>query len=172
MQTTLGRTGDYAVRAVLNITRSEGDRRKTREIAAAMDIPARFLTQILASLVAEGILHATAGPTGGYVLAKPAEEITLLEVVEAAEGPIALDKCVLSGGRCEWGEVCPVHIPWSRAQNAFREELAKASFADLRVSCEEISAGEYVLPPDAPLHELSTDRRCPDPHEEGIAQER
>lgn len=162
MQTTLGRKGDYSVRAVLNLARNEGDRRKAREIAGAMDIPERYLTQILASLVTHGILEATAGPNGGYVLARDPVNISLLEVVEAAEGPIALDRCVLQGGRCEWDEVCPIHIPWARAQNAFIEQLASTSFEELRVNCEEIAAGEHVLPADAPLHDELVDRRCPD----------
>ena len=158
MQTTLARKGDYSVRAVLNITRNEGYRTKTREIADAMDIPARYLTQILASLVAHGVLRATAGPAGGYVLAKPPEDISLLEVVEAAEGPIALDECVLKSGRCEWDDICPIHVPWARAQNAFRDQLAGTSFADLRLASDEITAGEFVLPADTPPHGLPADR--------------
>jgi Rrf2 family protein len=163
MQTTLGRKGDYSVRAVLNITRNEGDRQKTREIAAAMDIPERYLTQILASLVAQGILSATAGPNGGYVLAKVPEDISLLDVVEAAEGPIALDECVLKGGRCEWDEICPIHVPWARAQNDFRDQLASTSFADLQIASVEIAAGEFEVPLDTPPHSLPPERSRPDP---------
>ena len=158
MQTTLARKGDYSIRAVPDVTRNEGYRTKTREIADAMDIPARYLTQILASLVAHGILRATAGPAGGYVLAKPPEDISLLEVVEAAEGPIALDECVLKGGRCEWDDICPIHVPWARAQNAFRDQLAGTSFADLRLASDEIAAGEFVLPADTPPHGSPVDR--------------
>lgn len=159
MQSTLGRKGDYSVRAVLDLATNNGNRRKAREIATDMDIPHRYLTQILANLVQHGILEAVAGPTGGYVLARPPEEISLLEVVEAAEGPIGLEECVLRGGLCSWQDSCPVHIPWARAQNALAEQLAKATFADLAEYSGEIEAGTHELPVDTPPHEIATPRR-------------
>jgi Rrf2 family protein len=89
MQVALGRKGDYSVRAMLYLARHADDgRRKARVVATAMEIPHPYATQILANLVAEELLIATAGPDGGYELARPADEISLLEVVEAAEGPI------------------------------------------------------------------------------------
>ncbi len=128
MQIALGRKGDYSVRAMLDIARHGDDSlRKAREIADAMDIPPRFLTQILASLVRHGLLDAEAGPTGGYALARPSDAISLLEVAEAAEGSIALDECVLRGGPCGWVDVCPIHVPWSRAQNTLIAELASGA---------------------------------------------
>ena len=103
MRAVLGRKGDYSVRAVLDLaSHTEQGRRKAREIATTMDIPERYLGQILANLVREGLLVAVAGPDGGYELAREPEEITLLEVVEASEGSIGLDECVLKGGLCDW----------------------------------------------------------------------
>jgi hypothetical protein len=86
-------------------------------------------------------------------------EITLLDVVEAAEGPIRLDQCVLRGGPCDWDTSCPVHVPWNRAINALMEELAKTTFADLALHCAEIAAGTYVLPENTPPHAIVTPRR-------------
>lgn len=159
MQASLGRKGDYSVRAVLDLARHDGDRRKAREIASEMDIPHRYLTQILANLVQQGVLTAVAGPTGGYVLARPSQEITLLEVVEAAEGPIGLEQCVLRGGPCSWENSCPVHIPWARAQTALAEQLAATTFADMAEYAAELEAGTHELPADTPPHELPTLRR-------------
>ena len=158
MQASLGRKGDYSVRAVLDIARHNGERRKAREISDEMDIPHRFLTQILAELVQLGLLKAVAGRTGGYVLARPPSEISLLQVVEAAEGPIALDVCVLLGGPCSWEDSCPVHIPWARAQNAMAEHLAATSFADLIGIADEIDCGTHMLPDDTPPHKIPTPR--------------
>lgn len=153
MQVTLGRKGDYAVRAVLDVARnSESGRRKAREIADSMEIPDRYLTQILAHLANLGLLEAVAGPNGGYSLARPPETITLLDVVEAAEGPISLDECVLRGRPCEWEDVCPIHVPWARSQNALKAQLSKATFADLVESADAIDAGTYRLPDDTPRH--------------------
>lgn len=159
MLVALGRKGDYAVRAVLDIARnSDAGRRKAREIAASMEIPVQYLTQILALMVSEELLNAVAGPDGGYSLARLSETITLLDVVEIAEGPILLDQCVLRGGPCEWDAVCPVHVPWSRAQKALMAELSKTSFADLAHSAGEIDAGTFVIPEDTPPHPKATPR--------------
>ncbi len=132
MRVVLGRRGDYSVRAVLDLARHWGrERRKARQIAETMDIPERYLTQLLANLVRHELLVAVAGPDGGYSLARPPSEISLLEVVEAAEGPIGLDECVLSGGPCDWIGECPVHDDWSEAQKALQERLDAADFAQL-----------------------------------------
>ncbi len=159
MQVALGRRGDYSVRAVLDIVRhSAAGRRKAREIAASMEVPDRYLTQILAHLVSEGLLNAVAGPDGGYSLARSPDSITLLDVVQAGEGPILLDECVLSGGPCEWAEVCPIHTPWVRAQNALMAELSKSTFADLAGFADDIEAGTYEAPEGTLPHPNSTRR--------------
>ena len=166
MQAALGRRGDYSVRAMLHLARHSGKgRQKAREIAAEMGIPDRFLTQILANLVREGLLTAVAGPDGGYELASDAGEITLLEVVEAAEGPIRLDRCVLRGGACDWTQACPVHEAWTRAQNGMIRELTKTSFADLCRIDAAIMSGTYQLPADAPTHPRPTARKGSRPPE-------
>ncbi len=122
-----------------------------------MDIPPTFLRQILAELVAQGVLASTAGPRGGYRLTRPPGEITLLGLIEAAEGPLVLDRCVLRGGPCDWTEVCPVHEAWSRAPEAFADALAATSLADLARIDQSIESGSYV--PAAVAHLRPTPRR-------------
>lgn len=79
MPVTLGKHGDYAVRAALDLARHyEDEPRKAREIAESMDIPLNFLKRILSELVAQGLLTSIAGPNGGYRLTQPPENITLL----------------------------------------------------------------------------------------------
>ncbi len=159
MQVTLGRKGDYSVRAVLNVARhSDSGRRKAREIAAEMEIPEPYVAQVLADLVRHRLLTAMAGPTGGYSLSRPASEITLLEVTEAAEGPTTLESCVLRGGPCDWITVCPVHETWWRAQTALRDSLAATTFADMIAIDEAIEDGSYHLPSDIPRHPVETER--------------
>ena len=94
MQIVLGSRGDYSVRAVLHLARHPG-RQRRREISQAMDIPDKYLPQILARLVRAGIARSAVGRHGGYELARSAGSISLLEVVEVAEGPIRSQKCVL-----------------------------------------------------------------------------
>lgn len=132
MQIALERRGDYSVRAVIDLARHYGEgRRKARQIATVMDIPVRYLPQLLAPLVHRGLLVATAGPEGGYALARDPATITVLEVIEAAEGPLESPRCVLRGGPCDWDETCPLHETWVRARDALAVELARATFADL-----------------------------------------
>ncbi len=160
MQAVLGRKGDYSVRAMLHLARHAGQgRQKARVVAADMDIPDRYATQILANLVGHGLITATAGPDGGYELARSADTISLLEVVEAAEGPIRLEQCVLRGGSCDWLDSCPVHEAWSRAQRALIQELAKTSVSDLARVDGAISEGTYRLPPGESPHPSPTPRK-------------
>ncbi len=158
MEATLGRKGDYSVRGMLFVATHYGQRQKSREIAKEMGIPPRYLPQILANLVQHGLLDAMAGPTGGYCLARPPEEISLLEVVEAAEGSIKLERCVLQGGPCDWENACPVHIPWARAQNAMAEELRATTLAQLVANAAELAEGTHELPADTPSHTFPTPR--------------
>ncbi len=157
MKVTLGRRGDYAVRAMLNVARHSPRRRKARQIVAEMDLPARYSTQILGALVNAGLLEAQAGPEGGYTLGRPAADINLLEVVEVAEGPVTLDQCTLRGGPCDWIESCPIHESWAAAQEAFTARLRRTSFAALAAADAAIESG--ALPgPEGP-HQIPVVRR-------------
>jgi len=152
MQIALGRKGDYSVRAMIDLARHHNNgRRKAREIARTMDIPERYLPQLLAPLVRLGLLTATAGPEGGYAMAVPPETVSLLQVIEAAEGPLESPECVLQGGPCDWKEACPLHNAWVRGRGALAHEFATTTFADLAKSDADIEAGR-APEPMRPLH--------------------
>jgi Rrf2 family protein len=132
VELSLGKRADYTVRAMVDLARHHGDgRRKTAEIAAEMDIPLSYLPQLLAQLVRAGLVVSVAGRKGGYVLARPPEEISLLDAIEVADGPMVALVCVLRGGPCRWDEACAIHEPWARAQQAFRDSLAATTFAEV-----------------------------------------
>ena len=132
MELTLGRRADYTVRAVLDLARHHGEgRRKARAIAEEMEIPVNYLPALLAELVRAGVVTSSAGPSGGYALARPPRQVSLLEVVEVAEGELRSRECVLRGGPCRWEDACAVHEPWSRAQEALRRSLDGTTFAEL-----------------------------------------
>lgn len=131
MELSLGRRADYAIRAVLDLARHPDVRRKSREIADEMSIPENYLPQILATLVQTGLVSSVAGPRGGYMLAQPPREISLLDVVRATEGEPSSTRCVLRGGPCRWDDVCAVHVPWARAQQALLAQLAVTTFEEL-----------------------------------------
>lgn len=132
MRMRLGRRGDYAVRAVLDLSLHEHDgRRKTREIAHDMNIPESYLPQILAQLVSAGLVRSLAGRDGGYALAQPAEQTNVLDVIEKVEGETKVEDCVLRGGPCSDNDPCAFHDFWVAGQNACRDQLRATSFADI-----------------------------------------
>ena len=145
MHMPLGRRGDHAVRASIDLARHrDSGPRKAREIATSMDIPLGSLKQVLADLVGHGVLTSTAGPRGGYRLAKSPEEVTLLSIIEGAEGHFVLDQCVLRGGPCDWTEACPIHDTWSNAQRAFADLVAATNLADLAHIDHNIESGTHT----------------------------
>jgi len=128
----LTKRGDYAVRAMLALARApDGRRISVRRIAEEMTIPVRFLPQVMGDLAAAGLVEATTGRAGGYRLARPATEVSLLEVVEAVEGDSRRRTCVLRAGPCGVDGFCDVHDVFFEAQDAMLRTLAHARLADL-----------------------------------------
>ena len=134
MDLQLTKRGDYAVRAAVSLARASagGGYRKIREIAAEMSIPERYTHEILTLLVRGDLAEALAGKQGGYKLRYAPSEITLLQVIEAAEGPLRLDRCTLSGGPCHWqATICAVHPMLEDASKALTTSLGSQSLADV-----------------------------------------
>lgn len=152
MQLSLTNKADYAIRAVLDIARHHPELRTNSQMTESMDLPSKFLSQILATLVREELLNSTAGPAGGYTLARPPAEISVLEIIEVIEGPITTDTCALGGGTCDWKTLCPLHETWSHAKGEFTKSLATLTFEDLTLIDEAIRAGTYQPSDSAPPH--------------------
>ena len=134
MDLQLTRRGDYAVRAAIGLAKGggAGEFRKLREVAEEMGIPLNYTQEILTLLMRAGLAEARAGKGGGYRLLKRADDITLLEIVEAAEGPLRLERCTLSGGPCRREEtVCAVHASWEQANEAFASALRARRLAKI-----------------------------------------
>jgi len=126
------RQADYAVRAVLYLSKLENSTRSpTSRIANEQKIPPSFLAKIVSQLSVAGIVHTSRGARGGVSLARDAEEITLLEVVEAIDGPITLNECVMNPDSCPFGDECPVHEIWREAQTTLVNKLRSTNFATL-----------------------------------------
>jgi len=158
MPVTLGKHGDYAVRAAIDIARHWDDEpRKAHEIAASMDIPVGYLKRILAELVSQRLLNSTAGPNGGYRLTRPPEDITLLEIIEPLEHLLAPEQCILRGGPCDWSESCPIHDTWCRAQKAFANTLDAATLDQLARIDHDIEHDVHT--PVSPTHANQMTRR-------------
>src|SRR5512140_3985047 len=126
------RQADYAVRAVLYLSRVGNNQRSaTSTVAQEQHIPPSFLAKIISQLSIAGLLHTSRGARGGVTLARDAKEISLLEVIEAIDGPIQLNECVGEDALCSFDEDCPLKPVWSEAQSELVKRLKGTNFAML-----------------------------------------
>lgn len=124
------RQADYAVRAVLYLARLGTDHRAaTSQIAQEQQIPPSFLAKIVSQLSVAGLLQTSRGARGGVSLARSPEDISLLEVVEAIDGPIMLNECVSGNGVCTFGDTCPMRPVWCDAQAELVQHLRGTNFS-------------------------------------------
>jgi len=106
----LTREADYAIRIVLELaSRQNGVPTSTLEIARRRQVPRPILRKLVQRLVAARLVRSRRGAHGGLLLARPPSEITLLAVIEAAQGTIAINRCVLQPDSCPLRPTCPVH---------------------------------------------------------------
>ena len=125
------RQADYAVRAVLHLARNGEQRIATSMIAEEQRIPPSFLAKIISQLSIAGLLHTSRGARGGVTLAREAKDITLLEVIEAIDGPIQLNECVGDNGTCSFDDNCPLRPIWCDAQEELVGRLKGTNFASM-----------------------------------------
>lgn len=126
------RQADYALRAMLYLARNYNSQRAaTSHIAQAQHIPPSFLAKIISQLSIAKLINTSRGARGGVMLARPPEAITLLEVVEAIDGPILLNECTNDPDLCPFGENCPIHSIWCDSQKQLVEQLKATNFGTL-----------------------------------------
>ncbi|NLG73755.1 MAG: Rrf2 family transcriptional regulator [Chloroflexi bacterium] len=126
------RQADYAVRAVLYLAKLGTEQRAaTSQIAQEQKIPPSFLAKIVSQLSVAGLLQTSRGARGGVSLARSPEEISLLEVVEAIDGPIYINECVAGNGDCSFDDDCPMRPIWCEAQADLVEKLRSTNFAQI-----------------------------------------
>ncbi|MBI3162076.1 MAG: Rrf2 family transcriptional regulator [Chloroflexi bacterium] len=125
------RQADYAVRAVLHLSHNGEQRIATSSIAEEQHIPPSFLAKIISQLSIAGLLHTSRGARGGVTLAREPKDITLLEVIEAIDGPIQLNECVGENGACAFDEGCPLRPVWCDAQEELVGRLRSTNFAEI-----------------------------------------
>ncbi len=131
----LNQATDYAIRSVLHLSGLPfGQVMEAKLIAEEENIPMRFLLKIMRLLTQAGIVESYRGVNGGYALARNPSEITLLDVVEAIEGPIAINRCLIAPEYCskKFSEHCPVHEALFKLQQSMVEHLKQYNFQMLR----------------------------------------
>ncbi len=126
----ISQTAEHALRAVLYLARQAGPTPAV-EIAAALGAPSNYLSKTLHRLAKAGVVVGTRGPTGGFRLTVPADELPLLRVIEAFDEPRGSGTCLLGGRRCNPDDPCAAHIRWTAIKQEARAGLARTTVADL-----------------------------------------
>jgi Rrf2 family protein len=130
MQVT--RQADYAVRALTYLAGLPlGEQATTATISETQAIPRPFLSKVISQLALAGLVVTTRGMGGGVALAHPPEDITLLRVVEAVDGPVRVNQCLLRAGNCQMESVCGAHDVWAEIQSRLIQDLEAVSMAEL-----------------------------------------
>jgi Rrf2 family protein len=128
MQITM--SADYALRAVIDLAdNSDGRLVAAGEIASRQDIPLSYAVKVLQALARAGIVVCQAGRKGGVRLLRNADELSVLDVVEAVDGPLALNRCLLRPRTCPRDRDCPVHLFWADVQDSVKSQMGKMKVA-------------------------------------------
>ncbi len=140
---------DYATVLLIDIARADGVR-PTQRIAERTGIPLPTVAKIMKSLHRAGLVLSTRGSGGGYALGRPAAEISVADVIQAVEGPIALTACAdTSDEQCGIEHSCPVSGKWNRVNTAVRSALAEVTLADMVEDVTGFGVQKFAAPPVA-----------------------
>ena len=135
----MSRLTDYGLVLLTHLASTPVDQvHNARELAESAHLPLPMVSKILKVLTREGFLVSQRGAKGGYSLARRPEDVTVVAVIDALEGPIALTEC--GAGSCEREANCVVRAPWQRINRAVRKSLEDVRLADL------------ITPPPFPSH--------------------
>lgn len=122
---------DYAIRAATHLSEQPDSLVQLKDIARQERIPAPFVGKILQSLVRADILRSVRGPHGGYGLARPPQDVTLLMIVAAVDGTRSLESCTVGLGLCSHDALCPLHDAFKPVRDSIRAYLERTTLADM-----------------------------------------
>lgn len=126
---------DYALRAVRYLSRlADGEKASTSAIAADEKIPPSFLAKIISQLTIAGILYTARGANGGVYLSRSSKEISMLEVVEAIDGPIIFNECTVNPKICEFSKSCDLRKVWCETRDDLIQKLGQIKFSQFAIS--------------------------------------
>jgi Rrf2 family protein len=137
---------DYGLRAVIFLSeQQQGQCCSIAEIAKRQGVPRKFLEKIFQDLLRKGVIQSKRGVAGGYMLARPAETITFYQVIEALEGPIAVNACMDEHPSCDQLPRCTMLGVWTQVQRKILEIFTQTTIADLRHKpCRELLHGSFT----------------------------
>lgn len=122
--------GRYGLRAIIDIAQNGNTPLSIRDIAQAQDLSVKYLEHIMKKLIKAGLVKSIRGPKGGYVLSRPAGEISTGEILRALEGSISPTLCV-SGGKCEKGSKCEAVYVWKKLKAAIDDVVDNVTLEEI-----------------------------------------
>jgi len=125
---------DYAFRLLVALAQAPRKPISTRVLASEADVPYQFASKIMQKLHEQGLVESVMGPFGGFRLARPAEKVTLLEIIEAVQGPVVVNTCLLGQDTCQRRNICPVRDKLESLQKTMVDYLRSVRLADLVAS--------------------------------------
>ncbi len=138
---------DYALRSMLYIAKyAESQLIPSNTIAEEMQISRIFLSRINSQLVNAGLIRTRGGARGGVMLAKPAAEISIYDVVTTIDGPITLIDCIADPESCPLSPDCPYRTFWEETQNALIARMKAVSLQDVLANSKKIGISLSNLP--------------------------
>jgi Rrf2 family protein len=143
MRLELNRESEYAIRALVLLAVDQGRPLSGREISIRTEVPERFLARVLGQLVAADLVESRIGRTGGYLLRRAPDDLSVLEIVETLEGPTRSARCVLRQQGCDPAVPCAIHPFWASAQEGLIDSLRDITLAAL-------VAAEHAIDPASP----------------------
>lgn len=130
----LNRLTDYAVVVMSQMARRLDEVRTAPQIAQETGVPLPTVAKLLNALANGQLVTSRRGAGGGYTLVRPAEEITVAEIIQALEGPIALTACVDgSADGCDVESLCPMRGNWNKVNRAIHGALSQVTLAEMAI---------------------------------------
>lgn len=149
----LNRITDYAVVVLSQMARTPGRLVTAPQLAQDSNVPLPTVSKLLKELARGGVLASHRGANGGYALARRAEAISMLEVIQALEGPVSLTACVDGAeGDCEVERLCPIRGNWDRVNAAIEGALGSVSLAEMASQSKGFEASFELRENATPAH--------------------
>jgi Rrf2 family protein len=135
----ISRRADYAVRIMIELGMNDGSFLSATKVARRTAVPKAFLHKITPDRVKQQLIATQSGPSGGLTINRPTTEINLRQILEAVEGPICLNVCLLRPQECKRDAICPAHDFWGRLQIMLIEQLEAVTLAALIAEAKQLA---------------------------------
>jgi FeS assembly SUF system regulator len=129
---------DYGTMVLAQLAAKAGGLSTAGQVAEATHLAPPTVSKLLKSLAHAGLVVSTRGAQGGYALARPADDISAAEIIDALEGPVAITECSSTAGGCDLESFCRVGMAWQRINLSIRTALESVTLADLQRSREPL----------------------------------